>query len=409
MTGLAQTLRDLQVITQYRSGDLFAAVSKGQLVLDKQGFWQGPARIIKNILFGGYNRDAVTNYMEDLATRVENLSKDQLEENALQLIRLGSAVSDIQYIYRPESCSFQSNHYCERLSKVFDHIHEVTKELKGSYPPETDFNQLDLFDTTFPSFYKPPEGIVPGRILQLSEELNSQRVGKIKKIAMNIFKIIAIVFAFPLSVLAGSLKILIWNPVELLCRGEIRTRIPLVWLIDQLYPGKSVHAKSKMARYASWLFYGKEVNKTHLDAFAKLPWIGEKFDLSFLDEVVVKNLGELKLALKENGYTKPLEMIENDDSLQESLEQIFKEKRIPLSRILNYFYIPPYEKIRLLKTEEWESLVLESLENGFEIKKTEKSISYSQVKLAIEVAVKHPECRMIRLPLSFKAKELCRN
>src|SRR5438046_687062 len=56
------------------------AVKNGILEISKGGFLQAPTRTIKNIFKGGYNREAVTQHLEQLANKTDQIVEELLKD-----------------------------------------------------------------------------------------------------------------------------------------------------------------------------------------------------------------------------------------------------------------------------------------------------------------------------------------
>lgn len=393
---LNQTLADFQTISHYQNGDQFA-VENNHLVLDKKGPFQGLSRMIKNIRQGGHNRYTVTTYMEGLAGRVEKLTQSELNKNALPLIQLRSAVSDIQYKYRPDLLSFQSALPSRRMSAVYDRLRKATNSLSFDYPPDTNFNQLNLTDPAFPSQFTPPKGIKGFRINQLSQELENKKEGKAKTVALSILKFSSFILASPIAVFSSGLKVLIWNPIELLIRREIRTQSPIGWLADVFFDSQFAPntRRLKMERYAHWLLYADKVTDEQVIAFKQLGWIGKELNLSTL-QVRLDSFEELKAALKDVGYTKSLEMIERDASLEQRLKQGIEQGSVSVSSFLKQCSVDTCESWHLYHFAKQNTNKLPKIITG------SQSLSYNHLKQVIVTAIHHKECKTIELPSGYK-------
>lgn len=261
---LDDLVRELHTIANYHDGDKFA-VRNGQLKISKSGFLQGLKRTFQNIFVGGHNRYDVTQHFEQIANSIGMLSHDEKRQHASLLLQSKHVISTIQDAYRPADC-LEKRTVSDTLSNIYARVRNATENLELA---TRNYQKSDL------AYYNgEPESILhwhgdlpPGAPQNISSDeikdllQSSQRalVGKAKEVAIKTFAYITAFFAGTPLILLTTAKWLIWNPIEYLCKGEVTTKNPLEWFLDQTSLLINKYASNadtliKMRRLSNWFF-----------------------------------------------------------------------------------------------------------------------------------------------------------
>ena len=121
------------------------AVNKNVLEISTGGFLQAPTRTVKNLIYGGYNRETVTSYLIVLARKTKEFANEILDnseniknypneakQHAKKIKEVASAICSLSYHYRNESWKgrLTKTETCEKLDKLYDNFDEIHKLLK---------------------------------------------------------------------------------------------------------------------------------------------------------------------------------------------------------------------------------------------------------------------------------------
>jgi hypothetical protein len=302
-------IRDYDTLAKLNTvqGDKLS-VEKNVLEISEGGFLQAPKRTIKNLIYGGHNRENVTKYLEDLAKKTKQFADELLEnpeiiKNNPRVVKgyakkiglVASAMSDLEYNYREEGPFSFKNEACAKLSNLFDQFKNINKLLK---------EELKKVDMPARSTPKPPidfeapinlkriklkmsKSQTPEDVLLLAKNAEKQMVPLWKKISVIALSVLAtIIIAIPLQFLT-TLKWVIWNPIEFIVKGKVSTKNPISWWatnISQLWTRYTSKApKDAIERYAMQLLRAPIITERHVEAFSQISQHVKEIDLVHTD------------------------------------------------------------------------------------------------------------------------------
>ena len=134
-------------------------------------------------------------------------------------------------------------------------------------------------------------------------EAKEQRISTAQKVAVYaaaVFTLFALTIPFFIPTI---LKPIVWNPIEYVTTGEIRTKSPLSWLQEQFIYFTDKYADDttafKIDTYKGWLTKAPVITNEHVNVLLK----EGSFDFGALShlfryEVYMESLGDLKEYVK---------------------------------------------------------------------------------------------------------------
>ncbi len=312
--------RDFDTLQKLEKGhDDKLGVEKGRLVMSRGGFLQAPSRTFKNLSVGGYNREAVTDYLENLAQRTTAFIQDfksrpdsstygsEYSRFVDTLDDVASAISGMEFHYRNNRASpAGKDNTAKRLSAVYDvfsKYHKIGVEdlenKKWTFAVPQTKPALDL---TSPIVIRrvtkmKPSDYTPEELLQLAQAAKAQRVPVWKKVGMWASYIFSTMLAVVPIGLAMNLKWILWNPVELALKGRITTQNPMNWWINSWSTSLvKIHDNSEAAIgwYAYLLLQAPQLTDKHVEAFCQLaPHVKELDTIGRPNKVSKKQLMQM--------------------------------------------------------------------------------------------------------------------
>jgi hypothetical protein len=218
-------------------------------------------------------------------------------------------VSSLQYTFR--SSIFDSN-YAQRYSDLFKLAYGFSDEVKKfkstlAKPPlsERAAQHLDYNERTEASKYYYPKRVpLKETVAAAKKALSLAEQKKPKSLLMRTFLIIGSITLLVPSMFLTGLKILFWNPFELLIRGRVTTRSPynltLKWLGEGLFESKNAHL-SAYQDFCTQLLHCPEITDEVARAFDLLAPRAEVLDLGQAELFsFARDLDELKLFIEED-------------------------------------------------------------------------------------------------------------
>lgn len=305
--GLCQTYDTIAKLSTVH-GDKFA-VEKGVLVLSEGGYLQAPTRTIKNLIHGGYNREAVLTQLDEIKTQTiavasalksdpSILSQHRAEVKGFfkKINVVATRISDLQYSYRNRRYIFNFKLFqdgiCERLSALyteFSNLNESLEEqLKATKPVTKEPRPKKVVDLQAPLDLKNikiylPSHQSPEDTVALAEQAEKLKVPTWKKVGAVSLAIFATCIVLLPVLMLTTLKMFLWNPIEGIVKGKILTQNPMDWWIDS-----TLHALNDVLtdipqfaqeRYARQLLWTPVISDKHVTAFCKLAHHVEEVDL----------------------------------------------------------------------------------------------------------------------------------
>lgn len=316
-----------------RCGDKLA-VKDGRLVISKGGFLQAPTRTLKDMRFGGYNREAVTVHLEQLCKKtkafIEDFQKNpgylnfgsEYKNLVDRLDNVSTAVSDVQYSYREiKATPASKDSTCPRLSNVFDVFYQLHKGAEKSLKNKP--WKFLLPEQKAPLDYDAPvdlkkilkmkaEDYTPEEILKLAEGAARQKIPLWKKVgACALFGFGGIVMLLPIGI-ATNVKWIFWNPVEYALKGRITTQNPTLWWIHTwsswLFSKINDDSESAINWYAHMLLRAQKPTDAHVEAFCKLAPHVKNVETYFCNEISHQNLQKIIEAVGKSARCRKIEL-----------------------------------------------------------------------------------------------------
>lgn len=242
---------------QVQAGDKLA-VFQGKLVVTKGGWLQGPARTILNMIYGGYNRDAVVAHLEQMKEKTAVISKKIFEdpdfarhnhvilkefEGKMQDATL--RILDIGFVYADIHARLSGDRTCKKFSALYGHFHTMDRALKRhlativSPPPLA--NEKEPLEQTPPIDFRkieldlsPPQ--TPEKTLALAkhaqEYARTHAVPLWKKVSFIALSVFSTVVLFETLFTLTVFKWYVWNPVEYALKGKVTTQNPLLYWVN---------------------------------------------------------------------------------------------------------------------------------------------------------------------------------
>lgn len=323
-------------------GDKFA-VKNGVLEISKGGFLQAPTRTVKNVLHGGYNRDAVVKHLAELEKKTIQLMRDifsdpanirnsPLEVKQLQkkIRAVATALSDIEGAYRDEMAIKDDTP--KKLSALYDRFSNINKNLKAILKhvempeqprPPIDFDApVNLRKMKVTSM---PKGQTPEDVLRLAKSAEKQIVPVWKKVGLVALTVLAMaVLVWPLTYLQ-ALKYVIWNPIEFIARGKVTSDNPIIYWSKNMGSIWSKYLNNDPQKaleiYALQLVRAPVISEQHVAAFTKLAHHVKEVDL-FNTAVASNKLEDLLSMLKENSDEHEINDYNFGKNAQETMSQM---------------------------------------------------------------------------------------
>lgn len=271
------------------------AVDHGKLVLSEGGFLQSPTRLVKNLFYGGYNRDAVVDYLEKLAARTEAfclelkktanyLSQEGTLQFARKVVRVGKGLQELEDEYRNlESFPAGADKTADRLFALYKKFIFIGEDLKEQIKqidpslfqkvkkPPIDFDapvRLKKIKSYLPSHQTPQD------TLRLVQSAQKQIIPLWKKRVVVSFGVVGSSVATFLVFALSVFKWAFWNPLEWAVKGKIVTRSPLLWLLEEWFRWQDSYFKNDseiaIRKYADQLLGTPHITDEHVDAYCQL-------------------------------------------------------------------------------------------------------------------------------------------
>lgn len=257
----SQYLPDLETIASIREGDKLG-VRKGRLVIDRAGWTQGLVRTFKDIVYGGYNRDAVAEHCSTILSNLPKIPDDTLPSTILShpdlilIDRLRAAFCKLSLTYYE---GFSG-------SRPFWSLYDKTPFVMPTFSYD-DLCKIDPSDITEDML----KDLTHTDMQNLVAHLNKQRVPTWKKIAAYALKFPL----FPLlAVVATPIKWVIWNPLEYILRGRVTSNNPFMWYVDMLClldrECFTINRETGLGACAAHMIQGPMITKEQLHDFKLL-------------------------------------------------------------------------------------------------------------------------------------------
>lgn len=365
---LCKEYETIEKIVPYR-GDKFA-VKKGTLIITKGGYLQSATRFIKNLIHGGYNRDAVVNHIEQIGAKthafVIELKKDpnylthssnELRQFSKKVRNVATALSEVEFVYRDmKAFPAYKDQTCKKLSAQFDVFNDLgqdlKKELKSSNAHAINKTQKTPIDFTGPINLKKikftlPSTQTPQDTLKLAKNAQSQIIPLWKKVSVVTLAIFAtLVVGLPLIYLNG-VKWVLWNPVELAIKGKITTQNPMDWWTNTTRhvtaPYFAKDAERALNRYAHQLLRTPIISDEHVSAFCELSHhIDDEIDFYFHGELASKNIEELWSMVEADKFNESVVKSQWGKYALEAIEELVNKSTMTMiqeSKLYRFLYI----------------------------------------------------------------------
>ncbi len=372
------------------------AINKGVLEISKGGFLQAPTRTVKNIIKGGYNRESVTQYLEELSNKTDQFVADLLNnpeniENSLadteqyqeKVKDVATALSDIEFRYREgrkNSISKRLQNLYNKFSNINKTLENKIKEVKKKYP--VDFRPPPVIDFDAPInihkiIYMPAERVQPDDILHLAQNAEKQICSTGKKVAVLAIAIFSSIIISVLLTIPTDLKWIVWNPIEWIIKGEVTSKDPLDWWIDNILRWVDLRtsptAQAVLPFYASKILEAKpSITDNHVKVFTQLIKYVKKVEFTHVEfgyndiDKFMDNLEKeqpfkdllLPLKIGKNAHaTLSLILKGMDDKLiaQRGFEDFFIEHFDQLQWIDNPDHISKFNEKKQKKFNDWKN------------------------------------------------------
>lgn len=265
------------------------AVNQGKLEISPGGFLQAPTRTIKNLLYGGYNRDAVTIYLEGLVSKTSEFLKSLETDSSMsptdwnfiikKIDTVTIRMNDLQYEYRAIKGWFNDK-TCERLSKIYNDFHLMRENLKKNHKDTLeklselhDKKPLNITEVLDLKNIPIPLGKNLEEIVQCAEIAEKHLLTFKQKLGVFFKTLLIHIVAAPIIVSLGILKIYVWNPFELIATGKIYTQNPINWFLTELKRANRYYERNEpkecLERYANGILETPIITDEHIKAFER--------------------------------------------------------------------------------------------------------------------------------------------
>lgn len=427
-------LNDTGVLSNLRTSwnDKLEVVND-RLHLEEGQHSRGMGRLVTShpTVVADYLESLITNTAQEYFQTLQFSKEDspvyyeQIADFKRQVKCLHKQVSNLQYTFRSHDCNNKS--HAERYSQLFEVAFTFLKQVKDykatlkkpsleerpvkhiHYNERTDLHTIKW---SYPKRIPIEETVAAAKqALLLAQPQQHPFIRCIKAIGKGL------VFAIPLlaASLLTVLKIVLWNPLECLIRGELRTISPLRWFLQELRTDNS-HMRAYQS-FSTQLFHQPFITEKVVEAFKQL---APQANLLDLDNAVLasEDITELAPFIEEDKRTGAIPLI----TYLNTMKRLCEEKNIKLQtlRTVSHFYKLHNDTYlrRNREGEEGQSIddflndMSNRLRKDADIEKANAVCPYISPKALQEllnVAASSPTCREIQLSSSLVALQSVRD
>lgn len=442
-------IQDLETIAKIQFGDKLAVQREGvqpTLVITEGGFLQASIRLYNDFVHGGYNRNAVAKHLETLASKTnnlvnqydlqnpnfENISPAEYKKFTQLLKNVVKKLADTQYVYRKSAAGrnlaptihlFQEiKTFLKEKVKTNPHIFHLLPKEKIDFNAPINHSHVKLNLSRSHSIED---------VLQLAQSAKKQIPPTWKKIFIYTAAFFSSLCAGLLLSLPTIFKILVWNPIEYLVRGEITTNTPLSWWrkainvqTAKVLPKGPAQA---LIHYSCQLLTASELTDAYIQGFCQLAdHVGDEVNLALVG-LGSNNVDELlDMCTHEESMEAPEDLLNPGPIAKETLQAYIGNSMMEL-RPFYCFLVRNYAVLKWLDDPYWsgsgsDMSKLTKLKNDFRGEETDavtrKNYCLSRVLLepknrldpsvisarnlekVIEAAAKNKQCKEFHLPLN---------
>lgn len=296
---LFQEFKTLKKIDIDRGDKL--AVRNGVLEISTGGFLQAPTRTLKNLFYGGYNREAVVSHLGKLAAKAEEfyktlqteLQKDphQIPSYGIEVKKFAKTIRKVNNILvtlhqsykRIQAYPASKDTTCIQLcapAHTFNSISDsLKKELKSKKWENLQKPPKKPIDLTAPINLKKikkrmPSGQTPKETLELAKAAERQIEPCWKRTGDFVLFVLGLALSFYPLLILTVLKWTVWNPIEYCLTGRIKTENPFAWYASNSNIVKHIfdkdEAKEAIKKYANQLLSVPVITEEHVRPFCEL-------------------------------------------------------------------------------------------------------------------------------------------
>ncbi len=211
--------------------------------------------------------------------------------------RLCRVISDLQYQLRSRD-STQAKHYSQLFDKASTLRDEIKKYKKTlAKPAQPRVEHAEYNERTELRSIKPFHSKHVSPQSTRAAALKALQFAKTRKSESVFNKCFRLITSIP-SVIATVLKIVLWNPIEWLIRGEIRTESPYQTFLLET-EGLNRHMDAFQS-YVGQLLRQPQITEEVADVFAELAPDAKCLDLNYADLAAIGNVTDLKDYIKKD-------------------------------------------------------------------------------------------------------------
>jgi len=364
---------------------------------------------------------AVADYLESLITKTakELLSNLQASKNdtpayyeqvALlnrQSKRLYSRISSLQYSFR---FSFFETTYAKRylnLCELADNFSREVNTFKYTLrkPPlsERTTQHIDYNERTWAIKYHYPKKVpLEETVAAAKKALTFAERIQTRPLLTRTFLIIGSMVLLAPSMFLSALKIILWDPFELIIRGTVTTRSPfnlaIKWLGEGLFSPRNPHLKAYQL-YCTQLLHCPIITDEVAKAFEQLAPQADVLDLGYAELFsFARDLDELKPFIKEHDLPGALSLAKFIEFIKNSCDEA-PDRRIKLGVLANFYlnYKICFEKMSEADVKENFKKVLGNVEKVIKPTCSLPWISPRALERLLNSAASSPTCTKIVL------------